>query len=603
MYHGWKFDVTGQCTEIPTMARDEGLRSRVGLTAYPAREWGDLIWAYLGPPAHQPELPEMDFTLVAPSHRFVSKKLQECNWAQSCEGALDTAHFSFLHTPLTIPEVPAAHRGKVLANAMRWMKDDPRPVFHVLDHDAGLLLAASRHADDGDLYWRVTQFLMPNHSLAPGSGPGDSYVGQTWVPIDDRSCWVYVYTWNPERPLSEKESRFIPGTPSVHAEVDEHWKPIRNRGNDYLMDREAQRTRSFTGIQGISEQDAAIQDSQGFIVDRTREHLGPTDLGIVRFRRLVLDAAAALERGTEPAAAAATGRLPGPQRGDRRARRVPGHRRAHGALRQPDRARRRRPGLNRPAPARYGCPPVADPKAKTFDDTIGTLEAIVDRCAAAGDRAGYFAAMYLAVTNTMRERAAEGTFQDPARMERFITGFAGRYLDAVAAWQAGAPCTASWRVAFEASRRRRPIILQHLLLGMNAHINLDLGVAAVRRGRRRLDRRRAGRLRRRQRRPRRADRRLPGRPRRGVAVVPARRPCRRPRRRDADPLQPGARPPPGLVGRHQAEHAAPDPTGTRRSPPSTPPPPGWPTASSTPVSPPARCSSSCGHASGPSRPR
>jgi Family of unknown function (DUF5995) len=121
---------------------------------------------------------------------------------------------------------------------------------------------------------------------------------------------------------------------------------------------------------------------------------------------------------------------------------------------------------------------VADPKAKTFDDTIGTLEAIVDRCAAAGDRGGYFAAMYLAVTNTMRERAAEGTFQDPARMERFITGFAGRYLDAVAAWQAGAPCTASWRVAFEASRRRRPIILQHLLLGMNAHINLDLGVAA-----------------------------------------------------------------------------------------------------------------------------
>jgi hypothetical protein len=116
---------------------------------------------------------------------------------------------------------------------------------------------------------------------------------------------VYVYSWNPDRPLKEKENRFIPGIPSVHAEVDEHWVPIRNRGNDYLIDRDAQKTTSFTGIEGISEQDAAIQDSQGFIADRTREHLGPTDLGIVRFRRLILGAARALQQGTEPPAAAA----------------------------------------------------------------------------------------------------------------------------------------------------------------------------------------------------------------------------------------------------------------------------------------------------------
>jgi phenylpropionate dioxygenase-like ring-hydroxylating dioxygenase large terminal subunit len=304
VYHGWKFDVTGQCMEIPTMLRDEGMRSRIRLTAYPAVEWGDFIWGYLGPPEHQPELPQMDFALVPPSHRFVTKKLQQCNWAQACEGALDTAHFSFLHTPLVIPEVPESARHKPLAHAVRWMVGDPTPVFNVVEHDAGLVLAASRRADGDDLYWRVTQFLMPNHSLAPGSGPGDSFFGQTWVPIDDRSCWVYVYSWNPERPLSDKENRFIPGVPSVHAEVDEDWVPIRNRSNDYLIDRVAQKTTSFTGIVGISEQDAAIQDSQGFIADRTREHLGPTDLGIVRFRRLVLDAASALQQGVEPRAAA-----------------------------------------------------------------------------------------------------------------------------------------------------------------------------------------------------------------------------------------------------------------------------------------------------------
>ncbi|MCU1504814.1 MAG: ring-hydroxylating oxygenase subunit alpha [Ilumatobacteraceae bacterium] len=304
-YHGWKFDVDGNCLEIPTMSREEGMRSRIHLHAYPTQEWGDLVWAYMGPPEHQPALPEMDFAVVTPSHRFVTKKLQECNWAQACEGALDTSHFSFLHTPLIVPEVPASRRSHPMADATRWMKDDSKPVFNVVEHEVGLLLAASRHADDEDLYWRVTQFLMPNHSLAPGSAPGDIYFGQTWVPIDDRSCWVYVYSWNPERPLTDREDHFIPGTPTVHAEVDEHWAPIRNRGNDYLIDRVAQRTVSFTGIQGISEQDAAIQDSQGLIVDRTREHLGPTDLGIVRFRRMILDAACALRDGVEPRAAAA----------------------------------------------------------------------------------------------------------------------------------------------------------------------------------------------------------------------------------------------------------------------------------------------------------
>jgi phthalate 4,5-dioxygenase len=305
VYHGWKFDVCGNCVEIPTMARDEGTRSRVHITAYPTREWGDLVWAYMGPPQHQPEIPEMDFALVPPSHRFVTKKLQQCNWAQACEGALDTAHFSFLHIPLSAPEVTPSRQRHPMAEATRWMMEDPRPVFHVVEHDAGLLLAASRRADGEDLYWRITQFLMPNHSLAPGSAPGESIFGQAWVPIDDQSCWVYVYSWNPQRPLREKESRFIPGVPSVHAEVDENWVPIRNRGNDYLIDRFAQKTKSFTGIEGISEQDAAIQDSQGLIADRTREHLGPTDLGVVRFRRLILEAARALHNGIEPAAAAA----------------------------------------------------------------------------------------------------------------------------------------------------------------------------------------------------------------------------------------------------------------------------------------------------------
>ena len=152
-----------------------------------------------------------------------------------------------------------------------------------------MAIGASRRADGTALYWRVSHFLQPNHGLAPNAFPGENYHGQTWVPITDELCWVYCYTWNPERPLTEAERQRLRAGQSVHAAVDERWVPLRNRDNEYLIDRVDQKLRTFTGIRGISEQDACIQDSQGLIADRTREHLGPTDAAIVQFRRLMSD--------------------------------------------------------------------------------------------------------------------------------------------------------------------------------------------------------------------------------------------------------------------------------------------------------------------------
>jgi hypothetical protein len=122
---------------------------------------------------------------------------------------------------------------------------------------------------------------------------------------------------------------------------------------------------------------------------------------------------------------------------------------------------------------------VPDDSSLTFEHTLGAIGTLLDRCTAEGDRIGYFAAMYEAVTTTIRARAGDGQFADAARMERFVSIFASRYLDAVDAWRAGTPCTESWRAAFRASQAWRPIILQHLLLGINAHINLDLGVTVA----------------------------------------------------------------------------------------------------------------------------
>jgi hypothetical protein len=134
--------------------------------------------------------------------------------------------------------------------------------------------------------------------------PGEIYYGYTWVPVDDESCWIYVYGWHPERAISaEERARFEKGGYGQFAELGPGYLPLRNRANDYLIDREAQKSVSFTGIHGIAEQDTMAQESQGLIADRTREHLSATDVAVVRFRRLMLKEAKALRDGKEPAAA------------------------------------------------------------------------------------------------------------------------------------------------------------------------------------------------------------------------------------------------------------------------------------------------------------
>jgi len=312
VYHGWKFDVQGRCLDMPTLedgANRDRICSKMRLGALAAAEAGGFIWVHFAGPDEAPPLPALEFATLPASHVYVSKKLQECNWAQACEGGLDTAHFSFLHMSIHDGDQAAATMGQSALVAsgnpalLRWCRDDGRPRFTVIDHEAGLVIGGARRADGDDLYWRISQFLLPNHGLTPAAFPGENYHGQTWVPIDDRSCWIYCYTWNPERPLTDAEREKFGGSHAVHAETDANHVPLRNRSNLYLIDREEQRHRSYTGIRGVSEQDGCIQDSQGFIADRTKEHLGPTDLGIVRFRKRILQAARDLAEGKPPAAA------------------------------------------------------------------------------------------------------------------------------------------------------------------------------------------------------------------------------------------------------------------------------------------------------------
>jgi phthalate 4,5-dioxygenase len=288
-YHGWKYDVTGQCVEVPSEPRESGFCNRIRLTSYKLIERGGVLWAYMGPPAHEPPFPELEFATVPDTHRFVSKRLQECNYLQAMEGGIDSSHVSVLHKF-------NLHNDAWLGNKKSAdYLADASPKFEVVQSDGGLLIGARRNAEDGRYYWRITQWIMPWYTIIPPFGTA-SLGGHAWVPIDDENCWTFSMNWHPTRPLTADELASMRAGKGIHCELmPGTFRPRANRDNDYLMDRDAQRNgRSFSGIEGISIQDSSIQESVGRIQDRTKENLVSTDNAIIMARRRLLKAAQAL---------------------------------------------------------------------------------------------------------------------------------------------------------------------------------------------------------------------------------------------------------------------------------------------------------------------
>ena len=97
VFHGWKYDVTGQCVDMPNELPQFDFKEKVRIKAYPTQEMGSVIWAYLGPEDKQPPPPSFEWTRQPETHLHVSKGIQECNWLQALEGGLDSIHTSFLH--------------------------------------------------------------------------------------------------------------------------------------------------------------------------------------------------------------------------------------------------------------------------------------------------------------------------------------------------------------------------------------------------------------------------------------------------------------------------------------------------------------------------
>ncbi len=296
-YHGWKYDINGQCLDVPSESVESGFCKKIKLKSYPLIERGGVIWIYMGPPELQPPLPEYEFATVPANQSYTSKRLQECNWLQALEGGIDSSHVSWLHSG-SLNSDPLFKGAK----GNQYNTSDKQPVFDVQDTEGGLYVGVRRNAEDDQYYWRITPWLMPCFTMVPPRGDHPMH-GHFWVPINDHNNWAWSFDYHPTRPLSDHELQAMKDGKGIHVStIPGTYIPIQNKTNDYLMDRAAQKSGvSYSGIAGIGMQDASLQESMGAIQDRTKENLTSTDNGVIMMRHRLIKAAKALaEKGVPP---------------------------------------------------------------------------------------------------------------------------------------------------------------------------------------------------------------------------------------------------------------------------------------------------------------
>jgi phthalate 4,5-dioxygenase len=290
VYHGWKFDVNGNCVEMPTEPADYGFKDRVKLKSYPTREAGGVVWTYMGPPELQPPFTAFGFTSQPANQVGWLKVGIRANYLQAVEGSIDSSHSWFLH------------RGSSRDWAKRFdVSEDTSPRLEAEDTAYGFRYAAIRKPvvdPDKKKYVRVTLFVLPCISfIPPPLNPDLPAHAQIFVPRDDATTMYFdVFFSQNGTPVDQAQLRrglrAVPGE-----DVDENYFRFARPENRWLQDRAAMKQGSWVGIEGFQNQDIACQESMGPVVDRTDEHLGTSDVAIIRMRRRMLEAVRAAQAG------------------------------------------------------------------------------------------------------------------------------------------------------------------------------------------------------------------------------------------------------------------------------------------------------------------
>ncbi len=308
IYHGWKIAADGQVMETPPEPDYSTRKDRVRSTAYPVRESGGIIWAYMGPSEAMSPPVDFEFAGLPASHVLIMKTREECNWAQTVEGVIDSAHSNYLHSSGIVPNAGLAiteDKGDVNAKAQfERPSNDGAPRLEVEDTPYGFRYAAIRRplvAAERNKYVRVTLFVAPIHAIFPAPKGWGSM--QMFTPLDDTSTMFHYILWRYDAPIdgATRERYLLRHGMRPGIDMDENFRKVRNRANNWQQDREAMRRGdSYSGIAGINTEDFAVQESMGLIIDRSREHLGASDRAVANFRRVMLESVERFTATGEP---------------------------------------------------------------------------------------------------------------------------------------------------------------------------------------------------------------------------------------------------------------------------------------------------------------
>ena len=303
VYHGWKYDVDGNCVDQANLPERQQFKDRIRAKAYLTAERNGVVWVYMGDPTKAPELPPFEACFQPRESEGVRFVQRHCNWLQAIEGDLDTSHVGILHYGAIKPaEAQNKSRLDLVVNRA--------PEYRVAETPFGLTYGAHRPSPTvpGGTYWRVAHFLFPFWIMPPVVSLEQNIMVRAFIPMDDEHCmFVGFESQAYQRPNDDRvrvsgsyvRDNLRPNGTGWH---DRH-RMVECAENDYLIDRAEQREKSYTGIGGIHTQDQAVTESMGTMADHTFENLAPSDIAIARNRRMLLKAAEAFQKGIRPPSA------------------------------------------------------------------------------------------------------------------------------------------------------------------------------------------------------------------------------------------------------------------------------------------------------------
>ncbi|MBS0986218.1 aromatic ring-hydroxylating dioxygenase subunit alpha [Acetobacter thailandicus] len=300
-FHGWLFDVNGDCLQTPAEPKGSTLCKRIKQKSYPVIEKSGIIFAFPGE-GKPPAFPDLDCFIAPDNYVFAFKGLMECNWLQALEVGIDPAHASFLHRFFEDDEAESSYGRQFRATSAnstmpmtRVLREFDCPDITVDTTDYGLQLIATRAMSEENTHVRVTNVLFPQAFVIPLSG--EMTITQWHVPVNDTSCYWYAIFTSFSEPVDKDHMR----EQRLKLYTLPDYRPRVGRANDYGFDPGEQASKTYTGMgDDINVHDQWAVESQGPIQNRTREHLGQTDKGIIAYRRMLNQAIDQVERGEKP---------------------------------------------------------------------------------------------------------------------------------------------------------------------------------------------------------------------------------------------------------------------------------------------------------------